>query len=73
MRHTISAAQIFRFSRSWPCHGLPIDEGVSLAVEFDAGGNLVDLAWSDGRDYWECETSGALLALIEDAKAGQLS
>ena len=69
----ITPAQVFAFSRSWPCHGLPIDADIGLTAEWDPAGNLVGLSWDDGRDHWECETSGALLALIDDAKAGTLN
>ena len=67
----VTAAQVWEFSRGWPCSGLP--EDVGCAVEFDPAGNLVGFSWDDGADYWEAETSGALLALIDDAKAGTLA
>ncbi len=67
----VTAAQVETFARRWPCSGLP--EDVGCAVEFDTAGNLVDFSWDDGADYWESETSGALLALIDDAKAGALA
>jgi len=71
-RTYVTPAQVFAFSRSWLFHGLPIDADIGLTIERDHAGNLVGLSWDDGQDYWECETSGALLALVNDATAGQL-
>ena len=62
----VTPAQIFAFARQWPCSGLP--EDVALMVEFAPNGDLVDLRWADGQDYWEAETSGALLALTHAAQ-----
>ena len=67
----VTPAQIAQFARQWPCSGLP--EDVALVVEFAANGDLVALEWADGQDYWEAETSGALLALVQDAQGGRLA
>jgi hypothetical protein len=61
---TVEACEIEVFRKRWPCSGLP--EETSLRVEFAENGDLVDLEWSDGCDHWEAETSGALLALVND-------
>ena len=70
-RIEITPAQVAQFARRWPCSGLP--EDVALVVEFAPNGNLVALDWADGCDYWEAETSGALLALVNDAQTGALT
>jgi len=67
---TVEACEIEAFRRSWPCSGLP--QETSLRVEFADNGDLVDLNWSDGCDHWEAEGSGALLALVDDAKGGSI-
>ena len=67
---TITPEQIAAFRRSWPCSGLP--RGVALRAEFDNGGNLTDYAWSDGSDYADAEMSGAMVALMDDARDGKL-
>ena len=55
---------IATFRKSWPCSGLPSDD--TLHIEFDREGGLVGLAWESGQDHWEAETSGALLALVNE-------
>lgn len=55
---------IATFRKSWPCSGLPTDD--TLWIHFDSEGNLNDLGWESGKDHWEAETSGALLALVND-------
>ena len=64
-RVEITPLQVSALARRWPCSGLP--EDVGLSVEFAPNGDLVALEWADGNDYWEAETSGALLALVYDA------
>lgn len=67
---TISSEEIRAFRRGWPCSGLPVDDG--LSVTFDANGDLAGVDWQSGCDHWEAETSGALVVLIDDAKAGKV-
>ena len=67
---TVEACEIEAFRKRWPCSGLP--EETSFRVEFAENGDLVDLEWSDGCDHWESETSGALLALVDDAKGRRI-
>lgn len=64
MKVRVMPDAISTFKKSWPCSGLPDDD--TLMIEFDCEGNLIDLAWESGNDHWEAETSGALLALIND-------
>jgi hypothetical protein len=67
---TITAAQVERFARSWPCSYLP--EDVGLTGEFAPNGDLIGYAWSDGSDYFDAECSGAMVALLNDARDGVL-
>lgn len=67
----VTPTQVAQFARQWPCSRLP--EDVALVVYFASNGDLVALTWADGQDYWEAETSGALLALVRDAQEGSLA
>jgi hypothetical protein len=68
---SISPAQIRAFRRTWPCSGLPTDVG--LSATFAANGDLESYEWADGADYYDAELSGAMVALLNDARDGRLS
>ena len=64
LKVTVRPEAIRSFRKSWPCSGLPTDD--TLQIEFGRDGNLINLAWQSGCDHWEAETSGALLALVNE-------
>lgn len=70
MRVQILAADIAAFRRSWPCSGLPHD--VALSATFDDDGTLTEYEWASGEDYSDAEMSGAMSALLDDARDGKI-
>lgn len=68
---TLNREAIDAFKRSWPCHGLPDNLDLLVAC-FAPNGDLVDYEASDEDDR-RLDLSeydgGALVALIDDAKA----
>lgn len=66
-RIEVSADEVRAFRAKWPCSGLP--RGVGFVATY-SGKELVGVEWMDGQDYWDAETSGALMTLALDAGAG---
>ena len=67
---TIEKTAIDRFTKYWPCHGLPRELDLIVAA-FD-GGNLIELELIDAEDVeieaCHYEETGALAALLESAQ-----
>jgi len=71
---TIEKSAIDRFCKSWPCHGFPDDLDL-IVFATSNNGDLVDLELCDDRDNvitWSM-TSGAMLALLDDAEENAIS